>query len=117
MSIHSQPHESTGISPYEMMFGVLMRLPMELKDGDIPQSASKDNMAHIMPHHPEGNAAVEIFESVDKIWQIIHNSASGNISRAKTKQVILLQTEAQRSSPSNRRQSVALQQKTRTTTR
>ena len=86
MSIRSQPHESTGISPYEMMFGVPMRLPTELEDGDIPQSASKDDMAHIMPHPPEGKATVEIFESVDKIWQIIHNSASGNISRAKTKQ-------------------------------
>ena len=43
-------------------------------------------MAHIMPHPPEGKGTVEIFESVDKIRQIIHNSASGNISRAKTKQ-------------------------------
>ena len=86
MSIHSQPHESTGISPYEMMFGVPMRLPTELEDGDIPQSASKDEMAHIMPHPPEGKGAAEIFESVDKIRQIIHNSASGNISRAKTKE-------------------------------
>ena len=86
MSIRSQPHDSTGISPYEMMFGVPMPLPTELEDGDIPQSASKDDMAHIMPHPPEGKAAVEIFESIDKIRQIIHNSASGNISRAKTKQ-------------------------------
>ena len=31
-------------------------------------------------------AAVEIFESVDKIQLIIHNSASGNITWAKTKQ-------------------------------
>ena len=62
MSIRSQPHESTGISPYEMMFGVPMHLPTELEDGDIPQSASKDEMAHIMPHPPEGKGAVEIFE-------------------------------------------------------
>ena len=86
MSIRSQPHESTGISPYEMMFGVPMCLPTELEDGDIPLSASKDQMAHIMLHHPEGKAAVDIFESVDKIQQIIHNSALGNIFRAKTKQ-------------------------------
>ena len=86
MSIRLQPHESTGISPYEMMFGVPMCLPTELEDSDIPQSASKDDMAHIMPHPPEGKDALEIFESVDKIRQIIHNSASGNISRAKTKQ-------------------------------
>ena len=83
MSIRSQPHESTGISPYEM---IPMHLPTELEDGDIPQSASKDKMAHIMPHPTEGKGAAEIFESVDKIQQIIHNSASGNISRAKTKQ-------------------------------
>ena len=86
MSIRLQPHESTGISPYEMMFGVPMYLPTELEDGDIPQSVSKDQMTHIMPHPPEGNAAVEIFKSVNKIRQINHNSASGNISRAKTKQ-------------------------------
>ena len=86
MSIRSQSQESTGISQYEMMFGVLIRLPMELEDGNIPQSASKDEMAHIMPHPPEGKGAVEIFESVDKVRQIIHNSASSNISRAKTKQ-------------------------------
>ena len=86
MSIWSQPHESTGISPYEMMFGVPMHLTTELEGSDIPQSASKDQMAHIMPHPPEGKATVEIFESVNKIQQIIHNSASGNISRAKTKQ-------------------------------
>ena len=67
MSIRLQPHESTGISPYEMMFGVPMHLPTELEDGDIPQSASKDKMAHIMPHLPEGKGAAEIFESVDKI--------------------------------------------------
>ena len=86
MSIRSQPHESTGISPYEMMFGTPMRLPTELEDGDIPTSASKEQMAQIFPQPPEGEQSAKIFESVDKIRQIIHNSASGNISRAKTKQ-------------------------------
>ena len=36
MSIHSQPHESMGISPYKMMFGVPMQLPTELEDSDTP---------------------------------------------------------------------------------
>ena len=51
MSIQLQPHESTGISPYEMMFGVPMHLPTELEDGDIPQLASKDRwliLCHIL---------------------------------------------------------------------
>ena len=86
MSIRSQPHESTGLSPYEMMFGVPMRLPTELEDGDIPEKATQTELAHIMPQPPQGHDGAKIFESVDKIRQIIHNSASGNISRAKTKQ-------------------------------
>ena len=60
MSIWLQPHESTGISPYEMMFGVPMHLPTELEDCDIPLSVSKDQMGHIIPHPPEGKAAVDI---------------------------------------------------------
>ena len=86
MSIRLQPNESTGISPYKMMFGMPMRLPTELEDSDIPSSASKEEMAQIFPQPPEGEQSAKIFESVDKIRQIIHNSALGNISRAKTKQ-------------------------------
>ena len=36
MSIHSQPHESMGISSYKMMFGVPIQLPTELEDSVIP---------------------------------------------------------------------------------
>ena len=86
MSIRSQPHESTGISPYEMMFGVPMRLPTELEDSDIPKNVTPDELSKIMPHPPNGQDDKGIFESVDAVWQIIHNSASGNISRAKAKQ-------------------------------
>ena len=86
MSIHSQPHESTGISPYEMMFGVPMRLPNELEDSDIPKNATTKELSKIMAEPPSGKDGKLIFDSVDKIRQIIHNSASGNISRAKAKQ-------------------------------
>ena len=79
MSIRSQPHESTGISPYEMMFGTPMRLQTELEDSDIPSSASKEQMAQIFPQPLEGEESAKIFESVDKILQIIHNSASGKV--------------------------------------
>ena len=109
MSIRSQPHESTGLSPYEMMFGVPMRLPMELEDGDIPEKATQTELAHIMPQPPQGHDGAKIFQSVDKIRQIIHNSASGNISKAKTKQAFYFE-QRHRGIP-NWRQSTPLQQK------
>ena len=87
MSIHSQPHESTGISPYEMMFGVPMQLPTELEDSDIPKDAMTSKLSKIMPQPPTKENGKGIFAAVDTIWQIIHNSASGNISRAKAKQL------------------------------
>ena len=60
MSIRSQPHESTGISPYEMMFGTPMRLPTELEDGDIPTTVSKEQMAQIFPQPPEEEQSAKI---------------------------------------------------------
>ena len=83
MSIRSQPHESTGLSPYEMMFGIPMRLPTELEDSEIPDFATQSDLANIMPKPPSGENGSAIFTKVDKIRQIIHNSASGNISQSK----------------------------------
>ena len=90
MSIRSQPHESTGISPYEMMFGVPMRLPTELEDSDILKNAMTKELSKIMAKPQSGKDGKLIFDSVDKIRQIIHNSASGNISRVKAKQSFYL---------------------------
>ena len=87
MSIRSQPHESTGLSPYEMMFGIPMCLPTELEDSEISESATPSDLAQIMPKPPSGDSGAAVFTKVDKIHQIIHNSASGNISRAKSKQM------------------------------
>ena len=63
----------------------------------------------LCPHPPEGKGAVEIFESVDKIRQIIHNSASGNISRAKTKQAFYFRQRHRGVPLQIGKQSVALQ--------
>ena len=87
MSICSQPHESTGLSPYEMMFGIPMHFLTELEDSKIPESATPSDLAQIMPKPPSGDSGAAVFTKVDKIHQIIHNSASGNISRAKSKQM------------------------------
>ena len=87
MSIRSQPHKSTGLSPYEMMFGIPMCLQTELEDSEIPESATQSDLAQIMPKPPSGDSGAAVFTKVDKIRQIIHNSASGNISIAKSKQM------------------------------
>ena len=87
MSIHSQPHESTGLSPYEMMFGIPMHLLTELEESEIPKFATPSDLAQIIPKPPLGDSGAAVFTKVDKIRQIIHNSASGNISRAKSKQM------------------------------
>ena len=63
-----------------------MRLPTELEDSDISKNATTRELSKIMAEPPSGKDGKLIFDSVDKIHQIIHNSASGNISRAKAKQ-------------------------------
>ena len=70
-----------------MMFGIPMRLPTELEDNKTPESATPSNLAQIMPKPPSGDSGAAVFMKVDKIRQIIHNSASGNISRPKSKQM------------------------------
>ena len=75
-----------GISPYEMMFGVPMQLPTELEDSDIPKDAMTSELSKIMLQPPTNKNGKGIFAAVDTIRQIIHNSASRNISRAKVKQ-------------------------------
>ena len=70
-----------------MMFGIPMRLPTELEESEIPESATQSQLAELMPPPPSGESGADVFTKVDKIRQIIHNSASGNISRAKTKQM------------------------------
>ena len=116
MSIRLQLHESTGISPYDMMFGVPMHLPTELEDGDIPQSASKDEMAHIMPHPPEGKAAVEILSQLTKFGRlstILHQAIFPGLKQSRH----FTSNRGTEEFPLQIGDSVALQQKSRTMTR
>ena len=45
ISICSQLHESTGLSLYEMMFGIPISLPTELEDSEILESATQSDLA------------------------------------------------------------------------
>ena len=68
------------------MFGVPMQLSTELEDSDIPKDATTSELSKVMPQPPTKENGKGIFKAVDTIRQIIHNSASRNISRAKVKQ-------------------------------
>ena len=58
-----------------------------MEESEIPESATESDLANLMPKPPTQENGSAIFTKLDKISQIIHNSASGNISRAKSKQI------------------------------
>ena len=88
MSYRSTRHDSTGKSPYEMMFGCPMRLPFELKTNPftgIPQHINNDHLGDILPESTSEEIA-EKFSAIDKIRNVIHNAASDEIARSQLKQ-------------------------------
>ena len=88
MSYPSTHHESTGKSPYEMMFECTMRLPFELKTNPftgIPKHIHNDDLGEIFPEDSE-QEIVDKFNAIDKIRGVIHNAASDEIARSQLKQ-------------------------------
>ena len=88
MSYRSTCHESTGKSPYEVMFGCTMRLPFELKTNPftgIPKHVHNDDLGEIFPEDSE-QEIVDKFNTIDKIRGVIHNAASDEIARSQLKQ-------------------------------
>ena len=88
MSYRSTRHDSTGKSPYEMMFGCRMRLPFELKTNPfsgIPQHIDNNDLGDIL-RPSTTDEIVEKFDAIDKIRNVIHNAASDEIARSQLKQ-------------------------------
>ena len=88
MSYRSTRHDSTGKSPYEMMFGCCMRLPFELKTNPftgIPQHIGNDDLGDILPESTSDEIA-EKFSAIDKIRTVIHDAASDEIAQSQLKQ-------------------------------
>ena len=88
MSYRSTRHDSTGKSPYEMMFGCPMRLPFELKMNPItgiPQHVNNEDLGEILTQDTR-EELVEKFKTIDKIRGVIHDAATDEIARSQLKQ-------------------------------
>ena len=82
MSYRSTKQDSTGKSPYEMMFGCGMCLPFKLKTSPftgIPQHIHNHNLIEILPESTTEEIA-EKFTVIDKIRTVIHDAASDEIA-------------------------------------
>ena len=88
MSYRSTRHDSTGKSPYEMMFGCPMRLPFELNTNPItgiPQRVKNEDLGELLIQDTD-EELVEKFKTIDKIRGVIHDAASDEIARSQLKQ-------------------------------
>ena len=88
MSYRAQRHESTRKSPYEMIFGHPMRLPMELEELSDDDSSDEGNieMGEEKPIKYRQVTLKEAFDAAERARKIIHDSAAADISRAMAKQ-------------------------------
>ena len=88
MSYRSTRHNSTGKSPYEMMFRCRMHLPFKLKTNpftSVPQHIHNDDLGEILPESTMEEIA-EKFTVIDKIRTVIHDVASDEIAQSQLKQ-------------------------------
>ena len=88
MSFRGSQHCSTGKTPFEMMFGTQMRLPIELKTTPyVPNSDEEedcdDDQEENLPPPP---TLSQIFDAMKEVRDHVHNAASINISKAQAKQ-------------------------------
>ena len=81
MSYRSTRHDSTGKSPYEMMFSCPMQLPFELKTNPItgiPQHVNNEDLGEILTQDTR-DKLVEKFKTINKIRGVIHDAATDEI--------------------------------------
>ena len=86
MAYRAGVHASTGKSPYEVMFGLRMRMPVHLLTqpfDDVDGDPDSDEDVEI---EPETRSYEEIFSELEQVRELIHDSCAANISTAQAKQ-------------------------------
>ena len=86
MAYRAGVHASTGKSPYEVMFGLRMRMPVHLLTqpfDDVDGDPDSDEEVEI---EPETRSYEEIFSELEQVRVLIHDSCAANISTAQAKQ-------------------------------
>ena len=86
MAYRAGVHASTGKSPYEVMFGLRMRMPVHLLtkpyddvDGDPDSDEEVEIEEDTRPYE-------DIFSELEKVRELIHESCSVNISTSQARQ-------------------------------
>ena len=80
-------HASTGKSPYKVMFGLHMRMPVHLLTqpyDDIEGDADLDDEVQI---EEDTRPYEEIFNELENVRELIHQSCAANISTSQARQV------------------------------
>ena len=86
MAYRAGVHASTGKSPYEIMFGLRMRMPVHLLTqpyDDIDGDVDSDEEVEIQE---DTRSYEEIYAELEQVRELIHESCAANISTAQAKQ-------------------------------
>ena len=86
MAYRAGVHASTGKNPYEVMFGLRMRMPVHLLThpyDDVDGDAESDEEVQI---EEDTRPYEEIFSELENVRQLIHQSCAANISTSQARQ-------------------------------
>ena len=86
MAYRAGVHASTGKSPYEIMFGLRMRMPVHLLTqpyDDVDGDVDSDEEVEIQE---DTRSYEEIYAELEQVRELIHESCAANISTAQAKQ-------------------------------
>ena len=86
MAYRAGVHASTGKSPYEVMFGLCMRMPVHLLTkpyDDVDGDADSDEEVEI---DEDTRPYEEIFSELENVRELIHQSCATNISTSQARQ-------------------------------
>ena len=86
MAYRTGVHASTGKSPYEVMFGLRMRMPVHLltkPHHDVDRDPDSDEEVEI---EEDTRPYEDFFSELEKVRELIHESCSVNISTSQARQ-------------------------------